>query len=130
MKYEVVESKLKTNKTRNYLWNKINTPQKIIKIEEFDKHSKVRKLSENNYELISKEYHVLITFIPKKGTNLVFIGKRNFPMTWFEISGEENCTIVHGEHKRMDSGMNKTNLKLEIEWLKNHFLEELKEIAK
>lgn len=129
MKYAIVESKLKTNKTRSYLWNKINTPQKIVRIEEF-KNAKIKKISENNFEVIAKDYHVLLTFIPKKGVNQVFIGVKNYPMTWFEIKGETNCTVVHGEYKRMDSGMSKENLKKEIEWVKNHFLEELEEIAK
>ena len=130
MKYIVVEVKLKTNKSRDYLWNKINSPKKIIRIEDFDKKSKIRKISDNNYELISKKYRVLLTFIPKKGVNQVFVGKRNFPMSWFEIKGEKNCTITHGEYKRTDSGMSKSNFKKEIEWVKKHFLEELKEIAK
>lgn len=81
MKYTVVESKLKTDKTRDYLWNKINSPEKIIRIEEFDKNSKVKKVSDNNYEIISGNHHVLITFIPEKGVNQTFVGRRNFPMT-------------------------------------------------
>jgi hypothetical protein len=129
MKYTTVESKLKTNKTRDYLWNKIDTPQKIIKIEEF-KNAKIKKISENNYEVIAKNYHVLMTFVPKKGMNQIFIGVKNYPMTWFEIRGETNCTIVHGEYKRTDSGMSENNFKKEIESLKEHFLEELREIAK
>jgi len=72
----------------------------------------------------------LVNFIPKKGVNQIFIGKRNYPLTWFEIKGDKNCTIVHGEYKRIDSGMCKNNLKKEIEWLKKHFLKELEEIAK
>ncbi len=71
-----------------------------------------------------------MTFVPKKGMNQIFIGVKNYPMTWFEIRGETNCTIVHGEYKRTDSGMSENNFKKEIESLKEHFLEELREIAK
>jgi hypothetical protein len=46
MKYKEFEVRLKTNKSRDYLWNKINTPKKIIKIEHFPKNSK---------ELVSKK---------------------------------------------------------------------------
>ncbi len=130
MKYTIVEAKLKTKKSRDYLWNKINTAKKIIKLEGFGKDSRIRKISDNNFEVKSKKYHVLLTFIPKKGVNQTYVGKRNYPLTWFEIKGEINCTIVHGEYKRIDSGMSKNNLKKEIDWLKEHFLEELKEIAK
>ena len=130
MNYEIVEVKLKTNKSRDYLWNKINSPKKIIEIEDFNKKSTVKKISDNNYEIISNKEIILVTFIPKKGVNQTFVGKRNYPITWFEIKGEKNCTITHGEYKRIDSGMSKTNLKKEIEWLKRHFLEELEFIAK
>jgi len=130
MKYAIVEVKLKTNKSRDYLWNKINSPKKIIEIEDFNKKSTVRKVSDNNYEIISNKEIILVTFIPKKAVNQTFVGKRNYPITWFEIKGENNCTITHGEYKRMDSGMSKTNLKKEIEWLKRHFLKELEFIAK
>jgi len=125
MKYEVVEVKLKTNRSRSYLWNNMNTPQKIIKIEGFDKNSKVRKISDYNYELISKGEIILVSFIPEKAVNQVFVGKRNYPLTWFEIRGEKNCTIVHGEHKRRNA-----NFEKDVQWLKKHFLEELEEIAK
>ncbi len=130
MKYTIVESKLKTNKSRDYLWSKINSPQKIIKIEEFNKKSTIKRISVNNYEIISNKEIILVSFIPKRAVNQTFVGKRNYPLTWFEIKGEDNCTIVHGEYKRIDSGMSKSDLKKEIEWLKKHFLEELKEIAK
>ncbi|NQV08559.1 hypothetical protein HQ529_01755 [Candidatus Woesearchaeota archaeon] len=126
MKYVVVESRLKTDKSRSYLWNKINSPKKIIKIENFDKNSKIKKISDNNYEVISKKDVILMSFIPKKGANLVFVGKRNYPLTWFEIRGK---TIVHGEYKKI-SGMSKKNFEKEIKWLKRHFMEELMEIAK
>jgi len=128
MKYKTVESKLKTNKTRAYLWNKINTPEKIIKIEKYKK-AKVKKVSDNNYEVICDYGIVLLTFIPNKGVNEIFVGKKNYPLTWFEIKGDKNCVIVHGEHKRIDSGMSAKNLKKEIKWVKEHFLEELREIA-
>ena len=124
MKYEVIEVKLKTNKSRTYLWNNMNTPQKVIKIEGF-RDSKVRRISDNNYEIISKNDIILVTFIPEKAVNQVFVGKRNYPMTWFEIKGEKNCTIVHGEHKRRNA-----NFEKDVKWLKKHFLEELKEIAR
>jgi hypothetical protein len=130
MRYTIVEEKLKTSKSKDYLWNKINSPQKIIKIENFDKHSKVKKISTHNYEIISKKSIILVSFVPKRAVNQTFVGKRNYPLTWFEIKGEKNCTIIHGEYKRMDSGMSKTNLKKEIEWLRKHFLEELNEIAR
>jgi hypothetical protein len=130
MKYSTIKATLKTNKSKDYLWNKINSPKKIIKIEEFDKKSKIKKISDNNYEIISNKEIILVTFIPKKGVNLVFVEKFNYPMTWFEIQGKENCTIIHGEHKRMDSGMSKNNLKKQIKWLEKHFLEELNKIAK
>lgn len=129
MKYAIVEAKLKTNKTRSYLWNKINSPKKIIKIEEF-KNAKIKKISDNNYVIKAKNYHVLVTFVPKKGVNQVFIGVKNYPMTWFEIKGERNCTIVHGEYKRTDSGMDAKKFKKELIWVKKHFLAELREIAK
>ena len=129
MKYTIVESKLKTNKSREYLWNNMNTPEKIIKVEKYKK-CKIKKISDNNYEIICDYGIVLLNFIPKKGVNEIFVGKKNYPLTWFEIKGEKNCTIVHGEYKRIDSGMSKANLKKEIEWLKKHFLEELNEIAK
>lgn len=128
MKNIIVKQELKTKKSRDYLWNKINSSEKISKIEGF-KNSKIKKISENNYELVSKNYTVLLSFIPKKSVNQVFVGKRNFPMTWFEIIGEKNCTIVHGEYKRIPKKMSKENLKKEIEWIKKHFLEELKSIA-
>ena len=70
-----------------------------------------------------------MTVIPKKGVNLAFVAKRNYPLTWFEIKGQKNCTISHGEYKRIDSGMGKNKLKKEIEWVKEHFLEELREIV-
>jgi len=126
MKYQTVESKLKTNKTRAYLWGKINTPEKIIKIEEYKK-AKIKKISDNNFEVVCDYGVVLLTFIPNKGVNEIFVGKKNYPLTWFEIKGEKNCVIVHGERKRITGAK---NLKKEIEWLKKHFLEELMEIAK
>ena len=130
MKYTIVESKLKTDKSRDYLWNKINSPKKIIKIEDFDRKSKIKKISDNNYEIISKKEIILVSFIPKKAVNQTFVGKLNYPLTWFEIKGEKKCTITHGEYKRIGSGMSTENLKKEIEWLKEHFLEELNKIAK
>ncbi|MAE12998.1 hypothetical protein CMO92_00395 [Candidatus Woesearchaeota archaeon] len=129
MDYIVVESRLKTDKPRTYIWNKINTPKKIVKIEEFDENAKIKKISENTYELLSEEYHVLLTFIFARGVNQTFINKKNFPLTWFEIKGEQNCTIIHGEYKRKDPSMSRENLQKEIEEVKRHFMRELEEIA-
>jgi len=42
MKYKKITSTLKTNKSKDYLWNKINTPKKIMDIEGFKKF-KVKK---------------------------------------------------------------------------------------
>jgi len=129
MKYKKVEVKLKTNKSRDYLWNKINSPKKLVKIEGFNTDYSPKKVCDYTYEVKYGKDVVLLTFIPKKAIHLIFVGKRNYPLTWFEIRGASNCTIVHGEHKRIDSGMSKNNLKKEIEWVKEHFLEELKVIA-
>ncbi|MAG08370.1 hypothetical protein CMO89_02770 [Candidatus Woesearchaeota archaeon] len=129
MKYKVVESKLKTNKSRSYLWNNMNSPEKIIKIEGY-KNSRIKQVSDNNYEIICDYGVIVLNFIPNRGVNEIFVGKRNCPLTWFEIKGEKDCTITHGEYKRIDGGMSERNLKREIDWLKNHFLEELREIAK
>jgi hypothetical protein len=129
MRYIVVEENIKTKKTREYLWDQINSPKKIIKNEDFNKKSKIRKISDNNYEIDTGEEKIILSFIPKKAVNLYFVGKRNCPMTWFEIKGEKDCVISHGEYKRIDSGMGKENLEKEIKWLRKHFLEELKKIA-
>ena len=129
MKYKVVEAKLKTNKSQDYLWNNINSPIKLVKIEGFNTKSAIEQICKNSYKVMYKNDIVILTFIPKKAVHVIFVGKRNYPLTWFEIHGETNCTIVHGEYKRIDSGMSKKNLEKEIEWLKNHFLEELKMIA-
>ena len=48
MKYKTIESRLKTNKSKDYLWNKINTLKKIMKLEGFKKF-KIKKISGNNY---------------------------------------------------------------------------------
>jgi hypothetical protein len=130
MKYIVVESQLKTNKSREYLWNKINSPKKIIDIEGLHKNSSIKKISENNYEIKSKNELFVFNFISKKAANQIFIGNKNCPLTWFEIKGEKNCIITHGEYKRSDNGMSRDKFKKEVEWLKKHFLEELREIAK
>lgn len=129
MKYIVVESQLKTNKSRESLWSKINSPKKIIEIEGLHKNSGIKKISENNYEIKSKNELYIFNFIPNKAANQIFVGNKNCPLTWFEIKGEKNCKIAHGEYKRIDSGMSKDKFKKEVEWLKKHFLEELKEIA-
>lgn len=128
-KYEIIESSLKTDKTRDYLWNRINTPNKIIKVEGFEKDAKVTKISKNNYEIKDSKYRAIVTFIPKESVNLIFVGYQ-FPVAWFDIKGENNCTISHGEYKNINPRWKKANLKKEIDWLKEHFLEELQEIAK
>lgn len=130
MKYEMVELKLKTKKSKDYLWSRIDSPKKIIKIEGFGKESKVRKISDNNYEILSKREIILVTFIPKRGVNLIFVGEKKYPLAWFEIKEERNCIISHGVYKRRDSRVKKSNQKKEIDDIKKHFLEELKQIAK
>ena len=127
-KYAVVESKLKTDKTRKYLWNKINSPKKMIKIEGWDKDSLIKKISENNYRITSQKEIILLVFIPEKGVDIVCAGNKNWPLAWFEIKGEKNCEIIHGEYKKVFK--NKLRFKRDVEWLKKHFLKELKEIAK
>jgi len=37
MKYKTIESRLKTNKSKDYLWSKINTFKKVMKLEGFKK---------------------------------------------------------------------------------------------
>ena len=129
MTHKVVESRIHTNKSREYLWNKMNTPEKLIEIEEFGLKTTVKKISDNNFELKSKEYHVLATFIPNKGVNQLYLFKDYSLLTWFEIKGEKNCTIAHGEYM---PALNNTPEELQEKerWLKEHFLEELKYIAK
>lgn len=129
MKYELVEVKLNTTKSRSYLWNKINSPTKLIKLEGFNADSAVKRICEHTYKVMYKNDVVLLTFIPQKAVHEIFVGRRNYPLTWFEIQGDNNCTIVHGEYKRVDSGMSKKNLKKEITRLRKHFLEELTAIA-
>jgi hypothetical protein len=121
MKHKIIEVKLRTSRSINWLWNKINTPKKIIRIESFE-NAKVKKISLNNYEIRSKKYHVLLTFIPKKGVNLNFINQKDFPLTWFEI---KKGSITHGEYKMV----NKKNFNKEVKWLKEHFLKELRDIV-
>ncbi len=130
MKYMDVEVKLKTNKSRAYLWNKINSPKKMIAIEGFDKLSKVVKISEHNYALDVIKYPLILTFIPNQGVNLYFVGARNYTMAWFGIIGDKNCTIVHGMHLKTDDWKSKTSLKKKLTSTKKHFLEELEFIAK
>ena len=83
MRYKTIESTLKTNKSRAYIWNRINTPKKIMKIEEFKKF-KIKKISENNYEVTTPKRFFWLTFIPKSGINLTFIKKDDSSLAWFE----------------------------------------------
>jgi hypothetical protein len=129
MKYKCLKIKLKTNKTREYLWKKINTPKKLMKIENFPKNSKINKISENNYEFYFGKRFIFLTFVPKIGVNMSFIKNNDSSLTWFEIKGEKNCTIIHGISLRVDNFNGKwyeNNKKS----LKKHFKEELKEWAK
>ena len=103
----MIEARLNTNESREYLWNKINTPEKIIMIEGY-KNAKIKKISELNYE-IKTDKITLITFIPNKGVNQY----REGILSWIEIIGDINCTIVHGCYGCKEK------------WLKKHFLKEL-----
>ncbi|MDP7521186.1 MAG: hypothetical protein QF567_03045 [Candidatus Pacearchaeota archaeon] len=129
MKYKTIESRLKTNKSKDYLWNKINTLKKIMKLEGFKKF-KIKKISGNNYEVTTPKRFFFLTFIPKLGINLTFINKNDdSSLAWFEIKGEKNCTLIHGNSVRIDDDNGKwyrNNLKS----AKKHMLDELKEIAK
>ncbi len=129
MKYKEFEVKLKTNKTREYLWKKINTPKKLIKLEEFPENSKFKKISEHNYEFHFGKEFAFLTFIPNEGVNMAFIENKDSSIAWFEIKGENNCTIIHGTSVRMDLDKGqwyKENKKR----MEEHFIEELKEWAK
>jgi hypothetical protein len=126
MKYKTIQVRLKTDKPRSYLWKKINTPSKIIKIEGFKK-TKIKKISENNYEFYFGKRFGFITFVPEKAVNLTFILEKDSSLAWFEIKGKKNCEIIHGTAIRVD---------LDPKWYKDnkkrleeHFLEELKQIA-
>ena len=129
MKYKKIESKLKTNKSRDYIWNKINTPKKIMKIEGFNKF-KINKISDNNYQITTPKRFFFLTFVPNLAVNLTFINKDDdSSLAWFEIKNDKNCTIVHGNSVRVDDDKGKwyrDNKKS----LEQHFLEELNEIAK
>ena len=58
---------------------------------------------------ITKQYEIITLIIIRK----LFkdLSGLELASNWFEIKGEKNCTITHGEYKRTDSGMSKTNLK-------------------
>ena len=128
MKYKEIVSKLKTNKTRGYLWNKINTPSKVMKIEEFKKF-KAKKISENNYAITTPKRFFFLTFIPKIGINMAFIEDDDSSLAWFEIKGNKNCTIIHGTSVRMDVDNGKW-FRENKKKMEKHFLEELEVIAK
>ncbi len=128
MIYKSIESLLKTSKSKDYLWNKINTPKKMMRIEEFKKF-KIKKISKNNYEVITPKRFFWLTFIPKSGVNLTFIKNDDSSLAWFEIRGEKKCTIIHGTSIRVDDDNGKW-YKNNFKKLKKHMLEELVEIAK
>ena len=129
MKYKDFEVKLKTNQTCEELWKKINTPKKLIKLEDFPKGSNVKKISENNYELNFGKRFGFLTFIPYKGVNMTFIQDKDSSLAWFEIKGKKNCIIVHGTSVRMDVDKGKWYKENKIKMSK-HFMEELTEWAK
>lgn len=129
MEYKVIESKLETDKPRDYLWSKIDTPEKIMKIEKF-KEFKIKKISENNYEITTPKRFLFLTFIPKSGVNLTFINKNDdSSLAWFEIKGDNECTLVHGNSVRVDLDNGEWH-KSHLKSVEKHFLEEIKEIAK
>ncbi len=129
MRYKKIVSKLKTNKSRDYLWKRMNTPEKIMEIESFKKF-KIQKISENNYQVTTSKRFFFLTFIPKSGINLTFINLGDdSSFAWFEIIGEKNCTIAHGNSVRVDNDKGKW-YKENFNSAKKHMLDELKEIAK
>lgn len=129
MKYKKIESKLKTNRSRTFLWNKINTTKKVMKIEGFKKF-KIKKISENNYQITTPKRFFFLTFIPKSGINLTFINKNDdSSLAWFEIKGEKNCTIIHGNSVRIDADKGKW-YKDHSMGAKKHMLDELNEMSK
>ena len=129
MKYKEIVSKLKTNKSQDYLWNKINTPKKIIKIEGFPKSSKTKRISKNNYEFHFGKRFGFLTFVPKSTVNMIFIEDSDSSLAWFEIKGNKNCEVIHGTSVRTDEDKGKWFKENENK-IKKHFIEELKEVAK
>ena len=129
MNYKKIEEKLKTNKTRDYLWGKINTPKKIMKIENFPKNSKFKRISKNNYQGRFGKRFGFITFIPSKSVNITFIEENDSSLAWFEIEGISNCKIIHGTSVRVDVDKGKW-YKENKKKIKKHFIGELKEWAK
>jgi len=129
MEYAEIEVSLQTNKTRDYLWEKLNTPEKIIQIEQFEKPVSTRQISQQNYELRFGKRLGFIALLPKKGVNMTFILEKDSSIAWFEIIGQENCELVHGTSVRIDDD-NGQWLKENKKKIKEHFLEELAEIAK
>ena len=130
MIHKKIEVKLETNKSREQLWNKINSPEKLIKIENLSSETIITKISDNNYELKSNKYHILVTFIPETAVNQIYIYETYSLLTWFEIKGEYNCIIAHGEFKPLSGNLSEKKLNLEIKELKQHFIEELEFIVK
>lgn len=129
MKYKEFEVTLKTNKTREYLWKKINTPKKLIKLEEFRKVSNLKKMSENNYQFYFGKRFAFLTFIPEKGVTMNFIEDNDSSLAWFEIKGEQNCIITHGTSVRVDLDNSKWYNKHKPS-MNGHMMEELREWAK
>ncbi len=129
-KYKTIQAKLKTNKSRDYLWNKMNSPKKILEIEHLYNGSKIKKISENNYEVTTKKRYFFLMFFPKSGINIMFINKKDdSSLAWFEIIGEKNCTLIHGNHVRVDDDNGKW-YKEHKENARKHFMEEIIELAK
>ena len=63
------------------------------------------------------------------GINITFINKNDdSSLAWFEIMGEKNCTLIHGNHVRVDKDNGKW-LKDNKQKIEKHFLEELREIV-
>ena len=129
MKYKEIEVKLKTNKTKDYLWNKINTPKKLMKLEEFPKNSKIKKISKNDYKFPLGKIFTFLTFIPRDGVNMSFVKDKDSSLAWFEIKGEKNCTIIHGTSVRMDVDKGKWYREHKAR-MDGHMMGELKEWAK
>lgn len=129
MKYKEFEVKLKTNKLRKELYERINSPEKIIELEDFPDTSFYTKISENNHILYFKRKFAFLTFIEGCGVNMAFIQDNDSSFAWFEILGEKNCTVVHGISVRvdLDNGKwyrdNKTNMS-------DHMMNELKKWSK
>lgn len=129
MKYKEISVSLKTNKSSNYLWGKINTPKRLFKLEEFRKVSGLKRISENNYQFYFNKRFAFLTFIPEIGVNMTFILDDDSSLAWFEIKGKNNCVISHGTSVRVDDDNGKW-YKKNKKIISNHFMKELKEWSK